>query len=76
MTENAELEGEHDKFYIVYVKEVHIQPVEVYANSPEQARERVCDGDGNELTAQRWFEYALDSDTWDVKEAKDDILLR
>lgn len=53
--------------YIVEVREVRISAREVEADSAQEARESVENGEGDEI----WVEYetTLDPDTWKVREA-------
>ena len=52
--------------YIVMVREVHIQGYEVEADSPENAKEKVFQG--NAYLREDFFEYSytLDSSLWTV----------
>ncbi len=56
--------------YIVVVKEVWNQPVEVEADSPTEAKQKVLDGEG--YIIEDWFEYSfcLGPETWAVEEAR------
>ena len=57
--------------YIVEVREVHIQPYEVEADSPEQAIQNVKDGEEDKIAMiESGFEYShtLDSEFWTVEE--------
>ena len=56
--------------YIVNVREVHIQPYAVTADSPEEAMQIVEDG-GGEID-EAGFEYSrtLGQDEWSVEEVK------
>lgn len=55
------------KNWSVIVKEIHLQEVEVEANTAEEAIEAVLDGDGNYTAYTQQLE-TLDTDTWSVKE--------
>jgi len=52
--------------YIVYVREVWTQPVEIEANSVGEAKEKVYGGEG--IVLEDYFEFSdcLDSSTWTV----------
>ena len=58
--------------YIVYVREVWTQPVEIEANSVGEAKEKVYDGEG--IVLEDYFEFSdcLGSSTWTVEKAKGD----
>lgn len=51
--------------YIVQVREVHISHREVEANSPEEAKELVSNGDDTEVYLE--YSHTLGSDTWTVE---------
>lgn len=53
--------------YLVIVKEVHLQKVEVEAKSVDKAIEAVREGEGNFLDGLEYQE-TLDPDTWEVEE--------
>ncbi len=57
--------------YIVGVKEIWNQPVEVEAGTPTLAKQKVLDGEG--YIIEDWFEYSrcLASETWTVEKAGD-----
>ena len=57
--------------YIVVVKEVWNQPVEVEADSPTEAKQKILDGEG--YVVEDWFEYSfcLGPETWTVEETRD-----
>ena len=52
------------KTYTITVKEVHDSFVEVQANSPKEALEKVKNGEGNEVDIE--YSRTLDSSTWSV----------
>ena len=58
--------------YIVYVREVWTQPVEIEADSTNEAKEKVYGGEG--VVLEDWFEFSdcLDSSTWAVEKVKGD----
>lgn len=53
------------KKYIVTVKEVHNQDVEIRAKNEQEAIKKVSEGEGEELTLE--YSHTLDTDTWTVK---------
>jgi hypothetical protein len=57
------------KTYLVTVKEIWNQMVEVQAVSEEDAIVRIQNGEGNYLSGMSGFEYnhTLDFDTWSVE---------
>ena len=58
------------KKYIVGMREIHIQNVEIEAESPEEAIERVADGEGDFVDNSLEYSHTLNTDTWTVKEKK------
>ena len=54
--------------YIVEVKEVWVQPVEVEASSPEEAKRKVQQGEGTALEDRFEFSHTLDPEHWGVEE--------
>lgn len=52
--------------YYVDVREIHIQTVEIEADSPEQAITRVAEGDGSYLDGRLEYSHTLPPDTWTV----------
>lgn len=58
------------KSFIVSVREVHIQPYQVLAETPEEAIELVENCEGDILDANFEFSHTLDSDTWTVEEVQ------
>lgn len=56
------------KKYIVQVREVHVQDVDVKASCPDDAIFRVCQGEGDYLDNRLEYSYTLDSETWKVFE--------
>lgn len=59
------------KKYIVNIREVHLQPIEIEAESPEEAIRLVQDGDGEGDYTNGEYSHTLDSDTWTVEEKKE-----
>lgn len=57
--------------YTVEVREVHVSSMEVEADSPEDAREKFKDGEGEEILC----EYSHTLDGYTVKDEKGNILL-
>ena len=53
--------------YIVTIEEVHKQHIKVFADSEEEAINRVEDGEGEEDGAPE-YSYTLDKDTWQAEE--------
>lgn len=60
-------EGKRTMRYIVEVKEVWTQPVEVEASSPEEAKEKVQRGEGTVLEDRFEFSHTLDAEHWNVE---------
>lgn len=58
--------GERMKKYVVLRREVHVSHVEVEAESPEEAKEKVFEGEGDEVFLE--YSHTLDSCTWTVEE--------
>jgi hypothetical protein len=56
------------KKYTVAVREVHIQLVEVEAESASEAKIRVAKGEGDFLDNSLEYSHSLDPDTWTVDE--------
>ncbi len=54
------------KKYIVGIREVHVSSREVWANSPEDAKEIAGEDLDTEVMLE--FSHVLDSDTWTVEE--------
>ena len=54
------------KTYIVGIREVHVNLVEVEAESPEEATAAAADGAGDYLDLE--FSHTLDTDEWTVEE--------
>ena len=55
--------------YIVEVKEVWTQPVEIEASSSEEAKKKVQQGEGTVLEDRFEFSHTLDPEYWGVEEA-------
>lgn len=57
--------------FVVGVKEVHIQLVEIDdVENAEEALEIVREGGGNTLDDSLDYSHTLDSDTWTINEVK------
>jgi hypothetical protein len=56
--------------FIVFVREVHIQPVTIEADTPEDAIQRVADGQGHADYDMLEYSHTLDPETWTVVRAK------
>jgi len=54
--------------FLVAVREVHVQQVRVKAESPEDAKERVVKGEGDQVDDSLEYSHTLDSDLWTVEE--------
>ena len=52
--------------FIVSVREIHIQPVEIEAENKEEAVMKVREGDGEYLNGGE-FSEVLDPETWTVE---------
>ena len=63
-----EEEREVEKSFIVEVREVHIQPVGIRADTPEKAKEKVADGEGDYDYSSLEYSHTLDPETWTVTE--------
>lgn len=61
------------KKYIVTVREVHTQLVEVMAESVEDAREKVADDKGKYLDDTLEYSHTLNKDTWGVDVAEETV---
>lgn len=57
------------KTFIVSVREVHVSHRQVEADSPEDAIQRVQDGEDEEISME--YSHSLETDTWTVVEEKD-----
>lgn len=55
------------KPYIVRVREVHVQPYRILAETPEEALRLVADGGGDILEADLEYSHTLDPDTWTIE---------
>lgn len=53
--------------FMVYRQEVHIQPVEIEAQSEKEARRLVADGEGEWNERDLYFSFDLDPDLWTVE---------
>lgn len=56
------------KTFIIGVKEVHIQPVRVEADSREEAIKKVAEGEGETLEELLEYDYTLEPDVWTAQE--------
>lgn len=56
------------KTFIVNVREVHIQPFRVEAETRQEAIEIVADGGGDLMEGCLEYSHTLDPDTWTVDE--------
>jgi hypothetical protein len=59
------------KKFRVLVREVHIQPTIIEADSKEEALKKVFDGEGELDTQGFEYSHTLDTDTWTVEEIKE-----
>jgi len=59
-----------NKKYIVTIREVWKQGVEIEATNPEEAIERVLDGEGDQIESLLEYSHTLDSETWTIEEKK------
>ena len=57
------------KRFRVMVREVHVQGVLVDAESEEDAKIKVAEGEGDYEDNSLEFSHSCDSDTWTVEEA-------
>lgn len=55
-----------EKIYTVLVREVHVAHVTVTATSPQEAAEKVIDGEGDYVSLE--YSHTLDPDTWSVED--------
>jgi hypothetical protein len=55
--------------FIVTIKEVHLQKMEIEAATSKMARELVAEGDGD-LAGNSLYYQTLDPEDWDVEEVK------
>ena len=65
--------------YIVYVKEVWVQPYRVKARTPAEALEKargIRPGDCYFIEGGLEFSYELDSEYWEIEEVKPDESLK
>ena len=60
------------KVYYVQVREVHVSTREIVADSPEDALEKVKDGEGDEITCE--YSHTLDDDTWSIDDAEGNVV--
>lgn len=56
------------KKYVVNRKEIHVQPVEVFAHTPEEARQMVVDGVGDDTGVGMEYHSTMDRKHWTVEE--------
>jgi len=52
--------------YDITVREVWNQTFTVYADSPEEARQMIRDGEGETMHGSFEYNRTMDEDTWDV----------
>jgi hypothetical protein len=52
--------------YRVRVREVHIQDVKIEADSPEEAKAKVCNADGDYQNESLIYHDTLPPETWEV----------
>ena len=57
--------------YVVYVREVHVQAVEIDAETVEDARKLVQDGEGYYIDDSLEYSHCLEPYTWSVKKVHD-----
>lgn len=60
-------------YYIVTMREVHTQGVEIEAESEEEAIERVTGGEGEYLPYLFEYSHTLDTDNWTIEEIENPI---
>jgi hypothetical protein len=58
------------KTFIVSVREIHVQPVEVEALNADDAIMKVREGEGEYVADGQEYSETLDTDTWTVEEKK------
>lgn len=56
------------KKYVVNRKEIHVQPIEVFAHSPEEARQMVIDGVEDDTGIGMEYHSTMDRKHWIVEE--------
>lgn len=61
------------KVYTVYTREIYVVPVRVEAYNPDDAIERVQDGDGDQLDDKMEYLETVTSQLWSVKEEEDEV---
>ena len=59
--------GEHEKTFLVAVREVHVQQVRVKANDAEDAKARVAKGEGDQVEGSLEYSHTLGAHTWTVE---------
>ena len=52
--------------FIVSRKEVHTQAIEVEADTPEEARDKVAEGECEDYIGESEYLGTLDPDTWNI----------
>lgn len=57
--------------YIVTIREVWYQGVEIEADSEEEAFEKVDSGEGKYLMELLGYSYTLEQDTWNIEKVRD-----
>jgi len=58
------------KKYLVGIREVHVNTVEVLAESEEEAKMKCRDGEFDEIELE--YSHTLDPDLWTVEESTDE----
>ncbi len=56
------------KFFVVNMREVHIQSVEVEASDREDAIRKVVDGEGEYVNDCLEYSHTLDPESWTIDE--------
>lgn len=59
--------------YIVYMLEVHMQPILIEANNKDNAKMRVREGEGDYFGKGEFYDTFPD-DEWDVEQVENDFL--
>jgi hypothetical protein len=57
--------------FIVSVREVHVQDVKVSADSEDDAKDKVEEGEGEYLDNTLTYSHSLEPETWGVRRAED-----
>lgn len=56
------------KLFKVFVREIHVQQVNIEAASEKEAIQKVADGDGEYTDNTLEYSHSCDTDTWTVEE--------